>query len=554
MIVALMVVIVAIAIIAAVLITPTPSPITTQTPTTTPTPTPTTIGLFRIGHNYEPDTLDLHATTWADITSSLIYGTYLIRDWRNGEFLGYLAERWWFGEQGKEVYIKLKSNLKFANGEPINASVIKYTYERMLSKNAPTLGTFGKLERVEVVDNLTAKLVFKEPFAPLLITLINSYHGVFPPGYIGSVGDIEFGRKPLSAGYFYVVEWKVGDYILYERNPHYIRRADVGGQGPLPIEKIQLKFIRDPAGLVSSLLAGDVDLITTIPPDLYPELLQRNGSDIIVATYPGIQLNYFGFNTIKWPFSDVNVRRAVSVVLGGTDIREGLNQILSGLTYPIWGPLVPTIAGYNGEMEKYAQDVNYYNLSLSERIKKAHEILKAAGWEDRDGDGILEYTNGTKFEFPLLVPSEFFDVKEAEFLTNILGQAGMKFNIQVMDTVTIRDKYLLKAEHYAFLYIYGYQDAMILRYLFHSTGVKRTWFNTPELDELLDKVTTVVDPVERQKYIDAAQKILIDNSPWVPLYAPKSAMAWRSEYTGLIINEYEGGTLLFELVSKKIGG
>lgn len=95
---------------------------------------------------------------------------------------------------------------------------------------------------------------------------------------------------------------------------------------------------------------------------------------------------------------------------------------------------------------------------------------------------------------------------------------------------------------------------LLLKYLFHSEGVKRTWFSTPELDELLDKKTTTVDPEERQQYIDVVCKYLIDNCPWIPLYAPKSALAWKAIYTGIIINMYEGGTILWEDIAMGRGG
>ncbi|MEM2025944.1 MAG: ABC transporter substrate-binding protein, partial [Desulfurococcaceae archaeon] len=124
----------------------------------------------------------------------------------------------WFEEEGKVVYIKLKPNLKFADGTPVNSTAIKYTYERLLSKRAPVLGVFGQLERVEVVDELTARLVFTMPYGPVLLSLTWDFFNPLSPSYIKIVGDANFGRKALSTGPFYVVEWRAGDYIIYERN------------------------------------------------------------------------------------------------------------------------------------------------------------------------------------------------------------------------------------------------------------------------------------------------------------------------------------------------
>ncbi len=517
------------------------------------TPPPQEIELFVIGHDYEPDTLDLHATVWADITSLLVYGTMIVLDWRDGSFLGMLAESWEFQEGGKVLIIHLKDGLKFADGTPLNATCVKYTFDRMVQMESPSLAIFGPLNRTEVVDNLTVKLVFNEPFAPLLITLANSYFGIFNPNYINKVGNETYGRKPLAAGPFYVTEWKSGDYILYTRNEYYIGRPDMVNQGPVPIKQIKIKFILDPASLVAAMEAGEVDMITSIPAEFYPDLVAKNNTDIIVKTFLSQEIRYFGFNCAKWPFNDTRVRQAVSILLGSETIREQLKEINFNLSEPLWGPLPPSIPGYKEEIEEYAKESMAYSLTEDERIQQALQLLKEAGWEDRDGDGILEYVNGSKFEFPLLVPREFYKSEEAELLVNELKKAGLKFDIQILDTMTIKEQ-LVHCKHYAFLFLYGWMDPMILRYLFHSEGVKRTWFSTPELDELLDKMTTTVDPEERQQYIDQVCKYLIDNCPWVPLYAPKAALAWKAIYTGIIINMYEGGTILWEDITMGRGG
>ncbi|MCD6189654.1 MAG: ABC transporter substrate-binding protein, partial [Thermococcus sp.] len=83
-------------------------------------------------------------------------------------------------------------------------------------------------------------------------------------------------------------------------------------------------------------------------------------------------------------------------------------------------------------------------------------------------------------------------------------------------------------------------------YMFHSTkGVKRMFFYRSDLDEALEKMGTTVDPTEREKYIEEAEKILTDGAPMVPLYARKVFIAYRNDIVeGIKVNSYTQGIYL----------
>src|SRR5690554_4705375 len=65
-----------------------------------------------------------------------------------------------------EYVFTLKQGVKFHNGEELTAHDVKYTFERMRQVNAPGRFLVDALDRVEVVDNYTAKMVLKFPFGP----------------------------------------------------------------------------------------------------------------------------------------------------------------------------------------------------------------------------------------------------------------------------------------------------------------------------------------------------------------------------------------------------
>src|SRR6187551_1311486 len=75
-------------------------------------------------------------------------------------------------DDGKTVTIKLRPGVKFHDGEPFDAEAVKFTLDRHMTMQ----GSFRKAElaqvdKVEVADPLTVRLLLKAPFSPLIAQL-----------------------------------------------------------------------------------------------------------------------------------------------------------------------------------------------------------------------------------------------------------------------------------------------------------------------------------------------------------------------------------------------
>src|ERR1700761_6627719 len=98
---------------------------------------------------------------------------------------------------GKEMTIKLRRNVKFHHGEPLDAEAAKFSLERHMNVS----GSFRKSElssvdHVEVVDPLTIKLVLKTPFSPLISQLTDRSGMMMSPKALKEEGD-KFGLHPV---------------------------------------------------------------------------------------------------------------------------------------------------------------------------------------------------------------------------------------------------------------------------------------------------------------------------------------------------------------------
>ena len=130
-------------------------------------------------------------------------------------------------DDGKAVTIKLRPNVKFHDGEPLDAEAAKFSFERHLTMQ----GSFRRpeltaIEKVEVVDPLTVRLHLKSPFSPLIAQLTDRAGMMVSPKAAKEAGD-KFGQKPVCAGPFKFVERVQQDRIVLEKFADYWNKANV---------------------------------------------------------------------------------------------------------------------------------------------------------------------------------------------------------------------------------------------------------------------------------------------------------------------------------------
>src|ERR1700736_1646425 len=107
---------------------------------------------------------------------------------------------------GKEVTIKLRPGVKFQDGEPFDADAVKFTLDRhMTMQSSLRKAELAQIDKVEVSDPLTVKLLLKAPFSPLIAQLTDRAGMMVSPKAAKEAGD-KFGQHPVCAGPYKFVE------------------------------------------------------------------------------------------------------------------------------------------------------------------------------------------------------------------------------------------------------------------------------------------------------------------------------------------------------------
>src|SRR5271163_1527991 len=119
------------------------------------------------------------------------------------------------------LVIRLRPNVQFQDGEPVDAEAVKFTLLRALTvKGSMRRGEINSITSIEVIDPLTVELALKAPDAPLLSQLTDRSGMVLPPKVVEQEGD-KFGLHPVCSGPFSFVERVPQDRIVLQRFPGY---------------------------------------------------------------------------------------------------------------------------------------------------------------------------------------------------------------------------------------------------------------------------------------------------------------------------------------------
>ena len=129
----------------------------------------------------------------------------------------------------------LRPGVQFHNGEPLTAAAVKFTIDRIFSSELESTraSDFDWISSVEIIDDLTVRIVATEPFA--LAEHFFTELQIVPPNNVTEVGDVTFDEMPVGTGPFAFVRWDRGNQIVLQRNENY-------WAGPAEVDGVEFRF------------------------------------------------------------------------------------------------------------------------------------------------------------------------------------------------------------------------------------------------------------------------------------------------------------------------
>jgi peptide/nickel transport system substrate-binding protein len=457
-----------------------------------------------IAQGVDPSTLDPnnHQETPAFNVCLNIFDTLLVRD-DSLKIQPLLATSYRLVNDNTWEFT-LRKGVKFHNGEPFNAESVKFTLERMADPKNKLKQTYfqGVIDRVEVVDEYTARVITRKPYAYLDAQLAHIGH-MLPPKYVQEKGPAHITTRPVGTGAYRFVEWVKDDHLRLEANESY-------WQGRPRIPKVIFRPIPEATTRVAGLQTQELDVIVNIPPHLSRLMAWKGRS--YVSKVPSSRVIFMAFdNTRGGPVADKRVRLAMAHAINMENI---IKKVLEGNAVRLGVPLTQYHFGYDPKIKHHPYDP-----------EKAKKLLAEAGYA-KGFDFVLHSPNGRYLN----------DKEVSEAVVGDLRKVGINASAKVHEWGTYMSMLYAHNAHPAHLLGWGGAtfDADGTFFPLLRTKQVLSHFTHPQLDGLIDRGRSIMDRAERQKLYSQASKIFQEEVPWafayqqIDIYGVSERLNWKS--------------------------
>ncbi len=356
-------------------------------------------------HGGEPETGFDPISGWGYNHEPLVQSTLFKKD-SEANLINDLATDYTISDDGLKWTVKIRSDVKFHDGEPLTAKDVAFTFNTAADASGSV--DLSVLEKATAVDDYTVEFKLNDPQSTFINKLVAL--GIVPE----HAYNVEtYGSNPVGSGPYKFVQWDKGQQVIFEANPDYY------GQEPY-FKKLTMLFMGSDSAFAAA-KAGQVNL-AEIPASYANQevdgmkIISLDSIDARGISFPmnpnAGEKTENGYAIGNDVTSDPAIRKALNIGIDRQALIEGaLNgqgkEEFTGVDKLPWG-----------NKEAVFEDGD---------IEGAKKILSEGGWTDTDGDGIVE-KNELKAEFTLLYPA---NAQERQALAVSMGEEAKKLGINI---------------------------------------------------------------------------------------------------------------------------
>ncbi len=418
-----------------------------------------------------------------------------------------LAESWQQPDE-KTFILKLRAELKFHDGTPLDAAAVKFNIDRIRDPKTAAAGgiragEITQLDTVEVVDDRTVKLTLKAPFAAFLIPFTDVTGAIASPAAIQKWG-LEYGLHAAGAGPFKLVEYQKDNRTVLEKN------SDYWDKGKPYLDRIVLRPIPTDSTRLAELRAGGVDMAEALPLQDIQRL--RQSKEIIVSEKVGYRWEYFGFNLRdEYPGRAKKFRQAFQWAID----REALHQVAYFGTGSIgYDGILPGSPYHDPNYKPFKRDMDMAKRLLDESGISRPVVIKAPLQPDP-----VKQRAG-----------QVFQATAAEL--------GVKVEIEQIDSAGYRNTLAAGKLPMDLFGWWGYRadPDQYLGILLHSTGsyARYNGYSNPKMDELIVAERTARNDEDRRKAFRQISDLMNEDAAYVPWHYGSDFKGLSSKVKGFV--------------------
>lgn len=507
----------------------------------------------------------VHLKTLTPLISTDVYASYvqgqvleslLTRDPDTLAWQGLIAKSWQVATDGLGVggasptspltiTFQLRDDVKFSDGKPLTAADVVFTVNFIMTAAISAPRHRAYMERVKEVKANgphTVVFVYKEPYFKALeiaggMEILPKH--IYEP-YLQKTAEFNESKGILLGSGPYRLRdphkgWTPGDdggNVVLVRNENY------WGDVQPSYDRMVWKVVQDENARLVKYRNGEIDDLEPRPLEYLP--LQstpeiKDKSNGFAYMPPAAPYRYISWNQRRsgqpTRFADKLVRQAMSYL---TDVNRIIKEVYVGHAEPAVGPFGNHQKQHDTKLLPYGYDQT-----------KAYGLLKAAGYADRNGDGVLEDQSGRAFEFALnyRTGNEDFE-RMLLLLRDLYAQAGVKMHLRPLEWTVLLQK--LKERDFDAIMI-GWTGSIEsdLYQTFHSSqtaddGDNYTYYRNEYLDKVIELARATVDESLRMPIWQQAERIIYEDQPYTFLLYEKELLFIDKRFHNVRLSEQSG--------------
>jgi peptide/nickel transport system substrate-binding protein len=384
---------------------------------------------------------------YKDVVAADIVNEPLMRSMENGELIPNLCtevpsvENGLLAEDLSEVTFNLKEGVLWSDGTPFTANDLRFTWQWITepSTGAGTYDTWIPIADIEVIDDLTARVVFTAP-SPAWFDPFTGHRGHIYPAHFWD-GDImntaktdEFMMKPLGTGPFVVESMAPNDQAVFVANENY-REPNKPA-----FARVVIKGGGEPSAAARAVLqTGDYHYgwNLQVEPDILAGMVSEDGPGMVVVQ-PGTNVERCSIN-FSDPHTEVDGQRSEmntpNPILSDKAVRQALALCIPRdvIAEQFYGEGQPPTANILSGVEAFEST----NTSWEFNVERASQLLDDAGWALND-DGVRE-KDGVELRLELATTVNAVRQKTQAVIKEQASKAGIHIDLTQVDGTVFFD-------------------------------------------------------------------------------------------------------------------
>ena len=430
-----------------------------------------------------------------------------------------------------EYTVKLKSGLKFANGNDLTSSDVKHSFDRQVAIADPSgpSSLLGNLESVDAVDETTVVFNLKEgddqTFPQVLSTPVAPIvdEDVFPADKLASDDEIVAGKA--FAGQYTLENFKKNDLASYKAYDGYD-----GLWGKAKTASVNMKYFADETNLSQAMETQAIDVaFRSLSATDTEKLGKTDGLKLVDG--PGGAIRYIVFNFDTQPFGaktpEADPAKALAVRQAAADLIDRskiATQVYKDTFTPLFSPVAQ---GFTGATDAFKELYGDKQGGADSAAAKAR--LEAAG-----------VTTPVTLQLQYN-PDHYGDASAEEYaLIKQQLEADGLFTVDLQSTEWGQYSKDFPADAYPMYQLGWFPDFSdadnFLTPFFVDGGFFNNHYSSPKTNELIAQERVATDPAERTSIIEDAQAEVAKDVPMIPLLQGTQVAITTDAIDGVVLD------------------